>query len=62
MEDLVNNFDSDDDEVNLHNEPLSIKKRRLWNEKYNIYSSIAKYIKKRIQLQAMFKNHEDGAK
>ena len=26
MEDLVNNFNSDDDEVNLHNEPLSIKK------------------------------------
>lgn len=25
MEDLINNFDSDDDEVNLHNELLSIK-------------------------------------
>ena len=26
MEDSANNFVSDDDEVNLHNEPLSIKK------------------------------------
>ena len=25
MEDLINNFDSDNDEVNLHNELLSIK-------------------------------------
>ena len=49
MKDLVNNFSSDDDEVNLQNEPLSIKKEDFEMKKNNRYPPKDKYFKKRIQ-------------